>query len=195
MRRPRHPRSSARLSISLLSVLALIAFACVPALAQAECTDSSCKQYEVEIPTAEGEHKKKPGKSQNEPEAEASTPHKAKTGKSEPEGSENGSESEEQHAVGAGNNGGGNNNGGGPSDKGNTPNGGNQASTGLEDEKALGSTTQGQNASHSSGGSSPLVPILIAIAVLAAISIGAVVYRQRRQDGGGSGSPVSPKAG
>jgi len=39
--------------------------------------------------------------------------------------------------------------------------------------------------------SSPLVPILIAIAVLAAISIGAFYYRQRRQ---GAGSSVSPKA-
>jgi hypothetical protein len=39
------------------------------------------------------------------------------------------------------------------------------------------------------------VPILIAVAVLAAISIGAVIYRQRRQDDGGSGSTVSPKAG
>lgn len=43
------------------------------------------------------------------------------------------------------------------------------------------------------GGSSPLVPILIAVAVLAAISIGYFLYRQRRQ---GPGSPVSsPKAG
>jgi cobalamin biosynthesis Mg chelatase CobN len=40
------------------------------------------------------------------------------------------------------------------------------------------------------GSSSPLVPILIAIVVLAAISIGAFYYRQRRQ--GDSGSPVSP---
>lgn len=45
------------------------------------------------------------------------------------------------------------------------------------------------------GGSSPLVPILIAIAVLAAISIGAVMLRQRRQrDGGGSAPSISPKA-
>ena len=45
----------------------------------------------------------------------------------------------------------------------------------------------------SGGGSSPLVPILIAVAVLAAISIGYFLYRQRRQ---GPGSPVSsPKAG
>jgi len=40
--------------------------------------------------------------------------------------------------------------------------------------------------------SSPLVPILIAIAVLAAISVGAFYYRQRRQ--GDAGSPISPKA-
>jgi hypothetical protein len=39
--------------------------------------------------------------------------------------------------------------------------------------------------------SSPLVPILIAVAILAAISIGAFYYRQRRQD---PDSPVSPKA-
>ncbi len=45
----------------------------------------------------------------------------------------------------------------------------------------------------SDGGSSPLVPILIAVAVLAAISIGYFLYRQRRS---GSSSPVSsPKAG
>ncbi len=45
----------------------------------------------------------------------------------------------------------------------------------------------------SDGGSSPLVPILIAVAVLAAISVGYFLYRQRRQS---AGSPVSsPKAG
>jgi hypothetical protein len=50
-----------------------------------------------------------------------------------------------------------------------------------------------ENASNTSegGSSSPLVPILIAIVVLAAISIGAFYYRQRRQ---GAGSSVSPKA-
>lgn len=45
--------------------------------------------------------------------------------------------------------------------------------------------------SDDGGSSSPLVPILIAIAVLAAISIGVVVMRQRRRD---PGTPVSPKA-
>lgn len=44
------------------------------------------------------------------------------------------------------------------------------------------------------GSSSPLVPILIAIAALAAISIGAVVIRQRRQRST-AGGQVSPRAG
>ena len=41
--------------------------------------------------------------------------------------------------------------------------------------------TRRHTTSHSGGGSSPLLPILIAVAVLAALSIGAVVLRQRRQ--------------
>jgi len=43
-------------------------------------------------------------------------------------------------------------------------------------------------------GSSPLLPILIAIAVLAAVSVGVVMFRQRRR-GGAPGSSVSPEAG
>ena len=192
MRRPRHrPVSSGRLSIALLSALALVVFACLPALAQAEdCTDSSCKQYEVEIPTAGG--KEKPGnqatEGSKEPKANASESPPAGQGKTQP--SEGGNSEEEKNGAAAGGN-------GGPTDKGNSAGGGNNGSnptsTGIEDEKALG-TAQGQNASHSDGGSSPLVPILIAIAVLAAISIGAVIYRQRRQGSGGTGSPVSPNA-
>lgn len=49
------------------------------------------------------------------------------------------------------------------------------------------------------GGSSPLVPILIALAVLAAVSIGVVTMRRRGQDGeGGRGAKsgrVHPEAG
>lgn len=44
------------------------------------------------------------------------------------------------------------------------------------------------------GGSSPLVPILIAIAVLAAISIAVVTMRQRRRRDGGSDARISPEA-
>lgn len=49
----------------------------------------------------------------------------------------------------------------------------------------------------SSGGSSPLVPVLIAIAVLAAISLGALAARRRSRRNGRStgGSPVFPEAG
>jgi hypothetical protein len=52
-------------------------------------------------------------------------------------------------------------------------------------------TTSSPVDAASDDGSSPLVPILIAVAVLAAISIGAYYYRQRRQ---GPGSTVSPNA-
>jgi hypothetical protein len=50
--------------------------------------------------------------------------------------------------------------------------------------------------SESDDGSSPLAAILIAVAVLAAISIGVVVMRQRRRDEAGpdAGSPAAPKA-
>ncbi|MGD9735421.1 MAG: hypothetical protein AB7V58_07440 [Solirubrobacterales bacterium] len=187
MRRPRHrPRSSARLSFSLLSVLALVAFACLPALAQAECTDSSCAEYEIEIPTAEGKKNKAGTSNGQEPSAEASNEGKGEA----PGGEEDSEESEKSKAGGApGNNGGG---GGSGSTGGGSPSG--QGSEGLQEGKPVPGTESGEQASHSSGGSSPLVPILIAVAVLAAISIGAVIYRQRRQGSGGSGSPVSPNA-
>lgn len=192
MHRPRHrPRSSARLSFSLLSVLlALLMVAALPALAQA---DSSGIQYETEHYEAGVKPKPKhsnPG-GEKEAEAEASQQPKGQKSGSQPPNQKSGEgEEEKSGAVPAGN--GGNNNGGGGRNA--SPGGGNAgAETGLGNEKPV-ATTQGEQASNSSGGSSPLVPILIAVAVLAAISIGAVLYRQRRQ-GGSSGSPVSPKAG
>ena len=74
---------------------------------------------------------------------------------------------------------------------GNPGGGAGNAKTGLGDNQQV--ATPIENAASTSGddSSSPLVPILIAIAVLAAISIGAFYYRQRRQ---GAGSSVSPKA-
>lgn len=47
--------------------------------------------------------------------------------------------------------------------------------------------------SDDGGGSSPLVPILIAIAVLAAISVAVVMAKQRRQRRGPTGT-ASPEA-
>jgi len=56
-------------------------------------------------------------------------------------------------------------------------------------------TASGQPASHGDDGSSPLVPILIAIAVLAAISVAVVMIRQRRQrNSGGPTAAASPEA-
>jgi hypothetical protein len=74
-------------------------------------------------------------------------------------------------------------------DGGKATNGSQPAGGGLSDAQSLQAVNSA--AGESDDGSSPLVPILIAVAVLAAISIGAYYYRQRRQD---PGSPVSPKA-
>jgi hypothetical protein len=53
--------------------------------------------------------------------------------------------------------------------------------------KSEGPTTKGVPASASTGGSSPVLPILVAVVVLAAISIGIVVYRERKGGNGPAG--------
>ncbi|MBS1887162.1 MAG: hypothetical protein JSU06_08240 [Actinobacteria bacterium] len=74
---------------------------------------------------------------------------------------------------------------------GNKPNGG-AGENGIGGAKEVGAPTQtGTHVAKSSGSSSPLVPILIAIVVLAAISIGVVLYRQRKSGQGGSDGRVS----
>ncbi|HEX5761519.1 MAG TPA: hypothetical protein VFY04_00155 [Solirubrobacterales bacterium] len=54
--------------------------------------------------------------------------------------------------------------------------------------------TDPAGSSADDGGSSPLVPILIALAVLAAISVGVVAMRKKREDAD-PGAPPSPEAG
>jgi cobalamin biosynthesis Mg chelatase CobN len=173
-------------SAALFSVLALLAFASFPVVAQA---NPNYELEETELPKAEGEktpahHHKNPGNSESSPEAEQS--------------------------VGAGGGGGHNGGGGGqsPSESSNSPNEPSQESKsgtsgGETHAKSGNGAPKGQKATPSvqigenksavgdSGGSSPLVPILIAVAVLAAISVGAVLVRQRR----GSASGLSPKRG
>jgi cobalamin biosynthesis Mg chelatase CobN len=76
---------------------------------------------------------------------------------------------------------------------GNKPKGGGGAGgagDGLGNGQKVPGQQSGANVSHSSGGSSPVVPILIAVIVLAAISIGVVLYRQRKS-GQGPDSRVS----
>jgi hypothetical protein len=176
-----------RLSV-LMSVIAL-AFACFPVLARAECTSSSCVQYTESIPQAEG----------GNPSTHHQTPaHVSKTGGS------GGSGPTHSGTGGSGETGTGEN---GSSPK--QGSGGTDHNAGTPQGKAGGSANGQQNASphqgsrqasplHTSkssegGGSSPLVPILIAIAVLAAISVAAVMIRQRRQRRGPSAT-ASPEA-
>jgi cobalamin biosynthesis Mg chelatase CobN len=206
MHRPRHPRSSARLSFSLLSVLALLAFSALPAFALA---DSGETVYETDIPKVPKQHKTTPKKSDGKkeegkggPQAQTSneTPSEPESSESPETGTPEESSEEEKAQVNPGTSGGDKNP---PPNGGSNPgNGGNKAETGVgssapaETKTPVVNTQSEQPASKSSGGSSsPLVPILIAIAVLAAISIGAVLYKQRRSDSGSGGASVSPKAG
>lgn len=181
MLRTPHPQgpSLGRPAVALVSVLALLAFACFPALAQAETV------YENESTTLPGggagktptQHKN-PDSPESSPKAHDSTPD---GGTEQPNG-----ESSEGGGASTGN----------PS----TPNGGGvaqgndgegskvaneQPGGGVQNAKPLATTTSADDDS-----SSPLVPILIAVAVLAAISVGAVLYRQRR----GSSGRFSPNA-
>jgi cobalamin biosynthesis Mg chelatase CobN len=166
-------------------VLAVLAIA-FPGLAQAE--DSSGIQYESDVPTVPSHQ---------------SIPSKNKTGGTDaPSQTESESEATKSNSPTGGATGGGGNSGQG----GGTPSGqGNQGGGGGGQQAQNGSQNAGGNVNaaqplpvetaetSSDDGSSPLVPILIAVAILAAASIGYFVYRQRRQ---GSGSSVSsPKAG
>ena len=176
-----HARSSARPVLLLLSVLAVLAMACFPGLAAAE--ENSGIQYETDVPTVPSDKgsnipSKNSGNSPDESDAEAS-------GSNSP--------------GGAGSGGGGNSDTGGTgTSQGNQAQGGNDGKASNGSKPAAGNVGEAQSlptvnstAAESDDGSSPLVPILIAIVVLAAISIGAYYYRQRRQD---SGSTVTPKA-
>lgn len=171
-------------SIFALSVLALLALGCcLPVLAQAQ--DSSGIQYSDAPPTVTG--KKAPNG--QEPPASSS---KANDAGSEPVGGgSTGSSGGGSSADGSSSSG----------DASGTVNGGatdQQGSPGKGYDGSIGpgkAAESGPTASSSDGdgGSSPLVPILIAIAALAAISLGAVMYRRHRD--ASSGSSVSPEAG
>ena len=184
----------------LVSVLALLALACLPVLAQA----SSIPQYEDSVPRATGgggSNDGSSGGSQAEPPAKKSN---SSGGATTPTN------------TGGGGGGGGGNNAVSGSTEGN-PNSNSQAQG-----KADGGSGSGQQGSPANatadkkngnaqqpvqttsesppksddGGSSPLVPILIAIFVLAAITLAVVLIRQRRQGDRSDepGAPASPEA-
>jgi cobalamin biosynthesis Mg chelatase CobN len=174
-----------------MSVIALLALACFPVFAHAECVSSSCVQYTESIPNAEGGNPSTPHKHPPVAKAADNGGASAPTDKAgnppsngeTNESAENDSSSKEGGVPATGN-------GGGTG----------QSSPGGSANKGSGTPVQhgGQNTaaptSHSSSSSSsPLVPILIAIAVLAAISVAVVMIRQRRQRRGPT-TAASPKA-
>lgn len=156
-----------------------------PGLAAAE--ENSGIQYETDVPTV--------------PNQEGSNiPSKKNSGGSNPSGDQDAEASGANSPGGVGSGGGdGSGTGAGAgTGQGNQASGGGdgKAANGAKPAGDVGSAQKLEVAPASSGqssddGSSPLVPILIAIAVLAAISIGAYYYRQRRQ---GPDSTVAPPA-
>lgn len=170
---------------SLLSVLALLAFACLPAAASA---DSSGYEYGNETPSAYGSHKTPTvvGGGDNGGKAKASHETGGSTGGGEG-GSGSGGSSGGNPGTGSGS-GAGEGRAGNGSTNPQHANGGKDAAgkLALQEAAPLGTQT-----SDDDGGSSPMVPILIVLALLAAISAGIVIMRQRRQPD----SSAAPKAG
>jgi cobalamin biosynthesis Mg chelatase CobN len=175
-----------------MSVIVLLALACFPVFAHAECVSSSCVQYTEAIPNAEGENPSTPHKHPAVAKAAdnggASAP-AGEAGKPEPNGAMDESSEKESSSKGGGVPGTGNGGGTGQGSRGGSANHGSNPQVQQGGQKAGTSTSQ-----PSSSSSSPLVPILIGIVVLAAISVGIVLYRQRRQRSGPSASAPSPKA-
>jgi cobalamin biosynthesis Mg chelatase CobN len=185
-------------------MLALLALALFPVLAHAET--SAGATYTPEVPSVETKEttpkthtEKSPAthhKSSNNAQAEGSV---AGNGGSESSvGPEEEAESEEsQKSSGvAGNGGNSNPPRGGSGEGGGSPKAGGTANSadGISGAKAVANKNPGANVSEGSGGSSPVVPILIAVVVLAAISIGVVLYRQRKSGQGPDPRVSSPNA-
>lgn len=171
-------------SLLALSVLALLAFVCLSGPAQAE--SSSGLQYQDAPPTVTG------GTVPNDRDPSAGSS-KSASGSG---GNSSGSASSGDGTPAA-------NSSPGSGDAAKTAKDGGTGQQGSQGKSSGGAASPGKTlgseskpASSQDDGSSPLIPILIAIAVLAAISIGAVVYRRRRAAASpDSGAPVSPEAG
>jgi cobalamin biosynthesis Mg chelatase CobN len=186
-------------------MLALLALALFPVLAHAESSNEAVytpvvPSVKTKEPTSKStkENPLNSHESSNNAQAEGSAVKNGGTEKSvEPE-EEEGSGGQKATGGGAGGGtggnhpptGGGGEGGGNPSKSG----GGSQSGDGISNHKAVAHEQPGANVSESSGGSSPVVPILIAVVVLAAISIGVVFYRQRKSGPGPDSRVSSPNA-
>lgn len=183
----RHPAHGwGQSAFVLLSVLALLAFALFPVAASA---DSAGYEYENAVPTPTGEAHKAPtvvGGGGEDDKAHASSNGGVSPGGGS--GSDSGGSSDGGNASTPAGNGGSEDKGGNGSANPQHANGGKDAGG-----KQVASLKEVPSPSTEAddGGSSPVVPILIAIALLAAISIGVVVWQRRRSDA----PPITPKAG
>jgi cobalamin biosynthesis Mg chelatase CobN len=172
-----------------MSVIALLALACFPVFAHAECVSSSCVQYTEAIPKPEGEHTSSPG--QKTPAKSSSTDDGGAVAPNQPNEPKSSGDSGESESSSNGGGAAANGKGGG------TGQGSPAGSATGKDQSPVqhGNQPKGTPITQSSdSGSSPLVPILIGIVILAAVSVGAVMYRQRRQRRGPTASAPSPKA-
>jgi cobalamin biosynthesis Mg chelatase CobN len=176
-------------------VLALLALAVFPVFAHAGgIPEYELSEEETAVPheTVKAKQKSEAHSSETHKKAEGSVVHTKPNSESETESS---SESESKQSAGGGTgNGGGNKPGGGGSKSEGSSQSGNKI--GGSQEVATSSGVPASSEASSGGGSSPVVPILIAVVVLAAISIGVVLYRQRKDGAGPDDSRISsPNAG
>lgn len=188
--------SAALLALSLTSALF------VPALAQA---GSATQQYTESPPSATGGNPTPGsngspstggsggGSSQNQGASGASSGSGSPAapvsgGGSGTSGAEQGSTSGGTGETGSGQ---------GGSGSGGVTSGGSRKNDKTNNQPVAVSSGTPTSASTDDGGSSALVPILIAVAVLAALSIGAVLYRMRRANGAKGTEPgaSAPRAG
>jgi cobalamin biosynthesis Mg chelatase CobN len=176
-------------------VLALLALAAFPVFAHAGgIPEYELEKEQTELPGSQTSVKPKPHGGQhaspNNPAAEGSD-----VGAENNPGSKSGSPEESESETSSSGGGGGTHSGGGGNNSGGA---GDESTSKPQSESKVGVgqkvATEGNKprSSSSGGSSSPVVPILIAVAVLAAISIGVVLYRQRQGDSGpGSDRRVS----
>jgi cobalamin biosynthesis Mg chelatase CobN len=151
----------------LASVLALLALACLPVLARA---DSATDQYTEESHTATGKSHRGAPLGDRESPAQASTAGSEPVAPAQPE-AVTGAESSTGHPSSGSTAGSGSNT---------------KRSNGQrKPDRGLPPASRTDTPVSSSGGSSPLVPILISVVLLAAISIGAVIMRARQRRVGG----------
>lgn len=169
-----------------LAVSALLAFALFPGLAVAQ--DSSGIQYSDAPPTPTGKSSQDdPANASNADRADRSGQSSTPTG-STPNAKSRDGEQDGGGAVGKGEDGG-QGKGGGGKDHAAGHGGGDRGG-----DKGAAPQVDPAPTAADDGGSSPLVPILIALAVLGAVSFAVVAMRRRGEDAD-SGAPASPGPG